>query len=98
MVTVSETNALAACRRARITPNAIFDSGQFGSIFALGAAGTGVSLVPVMAAASAESFRVAPHHSEKCRRIGYTHVRRQFRPPAQKAFIEWLERSLLPSR
>jgi DNA-binding transcriptional LysR family regulator len=69
MVTVSETNALAACRRARITPNAIFDSDQFASIFALVAAGTGVRLVTVMAAASAESFRVAPLHPEKFRRI-----------------------------
>lgn len=39
-------NALAACRRARITPNAIFESDQFASIFALVAAGAGVSLIP----------------------------------------------------
>jgi len=89
-------NALAACRRARITPNAIFESDQFASIFALVAAGAGVSLIPAMAAASAEGCRVVPLHPENFRRIGYAHVRRQFRLPAQKVFIDWLRRSLLP--
>jgi len=57
-------NALAACRRARITPNAIFESDQFASIFALVAAGAGVSLIPAMAAASAEGCRVVPLRPE----------------------------------
>ena len=39
-------------------PHAIFESDQFASIFALVAAGTGVSLIPAMAAASAEGCRV----------------------------------------
>jgi LysR family transcriptional regulator, hydrogen peroxide-inducible genes activator len=81
-------NALAACRKARITPNAIFESDQFASIFALVAAGTGVRLIPAMAAASAEGCRVVPLHPESFRRIGYAHIRRHFRPAAQKAFIE----------
>lgn len=55
-------NALAACRKAQITPNAIFESDQFASIFALVAAGTGLSLIPAMAAASAEGCRVVPLH------------------------------------
>jgi len=58
------------------------------------AAGTGVSLIP-MAAASAEGCRVVPLHPESFQRIGYAHIRRHFRPAAQKAFIDWL-RGLLP--
>jgi LysR family hydrogen peroxide-inducible transcriptional activator len=62
-------NALVACRKARITPNNIFESDQFASIFALVAAGTEVSLIP-MAAASAEGCRVVPLHPESFQRIG----------------------------
>jgi len=89
---------LAACRKVRITPNAVFESDQFASIFALVAAGAGVSLVPAMAAAGAEGCRLLPLDPESSRRIGYAHVRRQFRPPAQKAFVDWLKRSVLPLR
>jgi LysR family hydrogen peroxide-inducible transcriptional activator len=41
--------SLAACSRARITPNIAFESGQFRSLFGMVAAGVGVSLVPEMA-------------------------------------------------
>jgi LysR family transcriptional regulator, hydrogen peroxide-inducible genes activator len=87
-------NSLAACRKARITPNAIFESDQFASIFALVATGAGVSLVPAMAVPGAKGCSLLPIEPESSRRIGYAHVRRQFRPPAQKAFIEWLKRSV----
>jgi len=62
------------------------------------AAGAGVSLIPAMAAASAEGCRVVSLRPENFRRIGYGHVRRQFRLPAQNACIDWLKRSLLPPR
>jgi LysR family transcriptional regulator, hydrogen peroxide-inducible genes activator len=91
-------NALAACRKARITPNAVFESDQFASIFALVAAGAGVSLIPAMAVEGAHGCSFLPIEPESSRRIGYAHVRRQFRPPAQKAFIEWLRQSLRPLR
>jgi LysR family transcriptional regulator, hydrogen peroxide-inducible genes activator len=86
-------NALAACRKVRVTPNSIFESDQFESIFALVAAGAGVSLVPSMAASAAEGCRLLPLHPKGYRRIGYVYLRRQFRGPAEKAFIDWLKRS-----
>ena len=91
-------NALAACRKARITPNAVFESDQFASIFALVAAGAGVSLVPAMAVEGAKGCSLLPVEPESSRRIGYALVRRKFRPSAQKAFIEWLRRSVRPLR
>jgi LysR family hydrogen peroxide-inducible transcriptional activator len=41
--------SLAACTRARVTPNIAFESGQFSSLLAMVAAGVGVSLIPEMA-------------------------------------------------
>jgi len=84
-------NTLAVCRKARLTPNAIFESDQFASIFAMVAAGAGISLAPEMAAVAAEGCRLLPLHPASFRRVGYAQVRRQFRPPAQSAFVEWIK-------
>jgi LysR family hydrogen peroxide-inducible transcriptional activator len=41
--------AVAACKRARVSPNIVFESGQFSSILSMVSAGLGVSIVPTMA-------------------------------------------------
>jgi DNA-binding transcriptional LysR family regulator len=41
--------AVAACKRARLKPKLIFESGQFSSILSMVSAGLGVSIVPAMA-------------------------------------------------
>ena len=82
--------ALAVCRKARVQPNAIFESDQFASIFALVAAGAGISLIPAMAASSAAGCRVVRLRGQRFRSIGYARVKRQFKPPAERAFIDWL--------
>jgi LysR family transcriptional regulator, hydrogen peroxide-inducible genes activator len=41
--------SIGTCTRARITPNIVFESGQFSSLLGMVAAGVGVSLVPAMA-------------------------------------------------
>jgi LysR family transcriptional regulator, hydrogen peroxide-inducible genes activator len=41
--------SIAACTHARVTPRIAFESGQFSSLFAMVAAGVGISLVPEMA-------------------------------------------------
>jgi len=51
-------DALAVCRRARLPLTAVFETDQFASIFALVAAGFGISLVPAMAAQQAQQTRV----------------------------------------
>ncbi len=40
---------LAACNKAKMSPNVVFESGQFATILAMVAAGMGVSAVPAMA-------------------------------------------------
>jgi DNA-binding transcriptional LysR family regulator len=42
----------------------------------------------------AKGCSLLPIEPESSRRIGYALVHRQFRPPAQGAFIEWLKRSV----
>ena len=42
-------NAVAACDRARVSPQVVFESGQFSSLLGLVGAGMGISLVPAMA-------------------------------------------------
>jgi LysR family transcriptional regulator, hydrogen peroxide-inducible genes activator len=91
-------SALAACRKARIAGNPIFESDQFASIFALVAGGSGISLLPEMAAAAADGCRIVRLRPEIYRRIGYAYVRRQFRPPAQKAFVQELKSPLYSLR
>ncbi len=41
--------AVAACKRAHLNPQIVFESGQFSSLFGMVAAGVGISLVPEMA-------------------------------------------------
>jgi DNA-binding transcriptional LysR family regulator len=53
-------NTLSACGRARLDPNVVFESGQFTTILAMVAAGTGVSVVPQMAVESRLGCRFIP--------------------------------------
>jgi LysR family hydrogen peroxide-inducible transcriptional activator len=41
--------SINTCAHARVTPNIVFESGQFSSLLGMVAAGVGVSLIPEMA-------------------------------------------------
>lgn len=81
---------LALCRRARIELDAVVETDQFASVFALAATGFGIGVVPHMALAAAGSCRILPLLPPASRRIGYARARRPFVPAAQTAFIHWL--------
>jgi LysR family hydrogen peroxide-inducible transcriptional activator len=84
-------NTLAACRRARLHPNVVFESGQFTTILAMVAAGTGVSVVPEMAIEQREGCRFIPLADESAyRRVGIVELKRHFRSRAHRAFLEHL--------
>ncbi|MGZ4732323.1 MAG: LysR family transcriptional regulator substrate-binding protein [Terriglobales bacterium] len=53
-------NTLSACGRARLDPNVVFESGQFTTILAMVADGTGVSVVPQMAVEPRAGCRFIP--------------------------------------
>ncbi len=87
-------NTLAACSRARLEPNVVFESGQFATILAMVAANTGVSVVPEMAVERREGCRFIPIADEgSFRRVGVVQLKQHFRSRAQQAFLNHLQQS-----
>jgi LysR family transcriptional regulator, hydrogen peroxide-inducible genes activator len=85
-------NALAVCGRARVQPNVIFESGQFATILAMVAAGTGVSIVPQMAIERREGCCFIPLADESAyRRIGIMQLKQRFRSRVHYAFLKHLQ-------
>ncbi len=60
--------AFAACKRARLNPKVIFESGQFSSILSMVGAGLGVSIVPAMAVEKRVGCRYVPLSDESAAR------------------------------
>jgi LysR family hydrogen peroxide-inducible transcriptional activator len=84
-------NMLSACGRARLDPNVVFESGQFTTILAMVAAGTGVSLVPQMAVEQRPGCRFIPLADEGAyRRVGIVQLKQHFRSRAHQAFLKHL--------
>jgi len=88
-------NTIAACRRARLQPNVVFESGQFATILAMVAAGMGVSLVPAMAVEPRKGCRfVRVADQSACRRVGIVRLKQHFATRAQSALLEHLRESV----
>lgn len=87
-------NTLAACGRARLEPNVVFESGQFATILAMVAANTGVSVVPQMAVEKREGCRFIPIADEGAyRRVGVVQLKQHFCSRAQQTFLQHLQKS-----
>jgi LysR family hydrogen peroxide-inducible transcriptional activator len=87
-------NTLSACGRAHLNPNVVFESGQFTTILAMVAAGTGVSVVPQMAVEQRRGCRFIPLADESAyRRVGVVHLKQHFRSLAHQAFLNHLPQS-----
>jgi LysR family transcriptional regulator, hydrogen peroxide-inducible genes activator len=88
-------NTLAACSRARMEPNVVFESGQFATILAMVAANTGVSVVPKMAVEKRDGCRFIPiADAGSFRRVGVVQLKQHFRSRAQEAFLKHLQQSV----
>jgi LysR family hydrogen peroxide-inducible transcriptional activator len=84
-------NTLAACRRARLHPNVVFESNQFATILAMVATGLGVSVVPEMAVEPREGCRFIPLADENAyRRVGIVELKQHFRSRVHTAFLKYL--------
>lgn len=84
-------NALAACDRARVAPQVVFESGQFSSLLGLVSAGVGVSLVPAMACARRSDVRfVRISDPSASRTIGALTLHGRSLTRAQQAFLSVL--------
>jgi LysR family transcriptional regulator, hydrogen peroxide-inducible genes activator len=84
-------NALAACDRARLHPQIVFESGQFSSLLSMVATGMGVSIVPEMAIdkkSSCAYVRLADDHAT--RTIGAVRLRGRSFSRVHNAFLSLL--------
>ncbi len=84
-------STIAACRKSHMTPNVVFESGQFATILAMVAAGMGVSAVPAMAVQAVDGCRYVRIASDRtARRIGAITMRQHFETRAQRVFLAHL--------
>jgi LysR family hydrogen peroxide-inducible transcriptional activator len=92
--------AIAACKRAKITPNIVFESGSFATILGMVAAGMGISFVPEMAVEPRNGCKFVPIEDEHAvRRVGVVRLQSHFRSRPQREFMEHLSaRSALKTR
>jgi LysR family hydrogen peroxide-inducible transcriptional activator len=84
-------NALAACDRARLHPQIVFESGQFSSLLSMVSAGMGVSIVPKMAIDNKSScayIRLSDDHA--VRTIGAVRLRGRSFSRVHSAFLSLL--------
>jgi LysR family hydrogen peroxide-inducible transcriptional activator len=84
--------AMEVCKRARILPRVIFESGQFSSILAMVGAGLGISIVPEMALERRPDCNFVPIADERATRtIGVAVLKEHFLTGAQRAFLNHLQ-------
>ncbi|HVB56897.1 MAG TPA: LysR substrate-binding domain-containing protein [Candidatus Acidoferrales bacterium] len=84
-------NALAACRRSRIHPNVIFESGHFSTILSMVATGMGVSVVPAMVVCKHPGCRFVRLSDDRmARSVGLMQLKHRFPTRAQRALMEEL--------
>jgi len=85
---------IAACRRAHLRPNIVFESGHFSTILAMVSANMGVSIVPQMAIEKRKGCNYLLIDDERTyRRIGIVHLRNHFQTQAQRALIKCLRQN-----
>jgi LysR family transcriptional regulator, hydrogen peroxide-inducible genes activator len=83
--------AVAACKRAHLDPQIVFESGQFSSILSMVSAGHGVSIVPEMALERRPGCRFVPLMDERAARtIGAITLRGKSATRLQEAFLAHL--------
>jgi LysR family hydrogen peroxide-inducible transcriptional activator len=83
--------AFAACKRARLNPKIVFESGQFSSILSMVSAGLGVSIVPAMAVEKRAGCRYIPLSDERAARtIGAVTLNGRSLTRANEAFLAHL--------
>jgi LysR family transcriptional regulator, hydrogen peroxide-inducible genes activator len=86
-------NMLSACRRSRVHPRVIFESGQFSTILSMVATGMGVSVVPAMAVEKRAGCRFVRVSDERAvRSVGLVQLKHRFPTRAQSALVEQLRR------
>jgi len=87
-------STIAACRKSRVSPNVVFESGQFATILAMVSAGMGISAVPRMAVQSVRGCRfIRIGNPDAARSIAVVRRSRHFQTRAEKVFLRHLFRT-----
>jgi LysR family transcriptional regulator, hydrogen peroxide-inducible genes activator len=87
-------NAITACRRSRVKPRVVFESGQFSTILAMVAAGMGVSIVPAMAVEKRKDCRFVPLRDQQAiRNVGLVELKHRCPTRAQQALVQHLKKA-----
>lgn len=87
-------STIAACRKSRLDPHVVFESGQFATILGMVSAGMGISAIPNMAVQAARRCKFIPiGNEEAARSLGVTTLSRHFQTRAQKVFLQHLTRT-----
>jgi LysR family hydrogen peroxide-inducible transcriptional activator len=83
--------AIEVCKRARVVPKVVFESGQFSSILAMVGAGLGISIVPEMAVEQRpDCAYVAVADDRASRTIGVVTLKGRYLSRVQQAFLAHL--------
>src|SRR5215472_3795896 len=83
--------AMEACKRARLHPRVVFESGQFSSILAMVGAGLGISIVPEMAVEQRpDCSYVSVADDRASRTIGVVTLKGRYLSRVQQAFLAHL--------
>jgi LysR family transcriptional regulator, hydrogen peroxide-inducible genes activator len=89
--------AIAACKRAHLNPQIIFESGQFSSILSMVSAGFGVSIIPEMALEKRPGCRFVPLADDRAARtIGAVTLKGKSITRLQQAFLDHLRAQSSP--
>lgn len=89
-------DVLEICKRCRVTPNVVFEGGQFDTLVAMVAAGTGVTLLPEMARrhyqrAGVRLINFAP--PSPTRTLGMVRAKDKFLTPSTRVFMEYVRKA-----
>lgn len=91
-------STIQACRRSRMQPNVVFESGQFSSILAMVSAGMGVSVVPAMAVEKHNGCKFIRIRDERSsRRVGLVQLKGHFPTRAHRTLVEHFRKSQDPA-
>jgi LysR family transcriptional regulator, hydrogen peroxide-inducible genes activator len=83
---------IAACRKVKMSPSIVFESGQFATILAMVSAGMGVSAVPAMAVQPQSGCRFIPisgRHSS--RTVGIVTSRHHYQSRGQRLLMKQMQ-------
>jgi len=87
-------STIEACQKSRISPNVVFESGQFATILAMVSASMGISAVPRMAVQSVRGCRfIKIGNPGAMRSLGVAMRTRHFQTRAEQVFLQHLFRA-----